>query len=170
MIEQALSFAGHPTIGTASYVLGTLAPGKSRATLHCKAGPIEIEYVDRTARASIPHNFHVHTELPITRAEIEILQPKLKGKEMPDIANVSPVKGMDFFYIQLSDFNTLALVECSGLKPKPRLDVAWNVGFCGSVFYVLGSRESSPDGAVKQSLRMRMIEGPLEDPATGSAS
>nr|OQO19625.1 hypothetical protein B0A51_13812 [Rachicladosporium sp. CCFEE 5018] len=170
MTEAELPFAGHPTIGTACYVVSTLAPGKSRAILQCKAGPIEIEYANGVSRASIPHNVHVHTESPFTGTEVETLQPKLEGKGLLNIVTVSPVKGMNFIYIHLPDLETLALVECTGLKPSPTLDSAWNVGFCGSVFYALGERSSSPDGAVKQSLRMRMIEGILEDPATGSAA
>ncbi|KAK6431356.1 hypothetical protein LTR95_012486 [Oleoguttula sp. CCFEE 5521] len=170
MTEAELPFAGHPTIGTACHVMSTLAPRKSRAILHCKAGPIEIEYADGVARASIPHNVHVHIESPFTGTEVKTLQPRLKGKELLNIATVSPVKGMNFIYIQLPDLETLALVECTGLKPNPKLDSAWNVGFCGSVFYVLGERPTTPDSAVKQSLRMRMIEGILEDPATGSAA
>ncbi|OQN96046.1 hypothetical protein B0A48_17846 [Cryoendolithus antarcticus] len=170
MTEAELPFAGHPTIGTACHVMSTLAPGKSRAVLHCKAGPIEIEYANGVSRASIPHNVHVHIESPFTGTEVETLQPKLKGTELLNIATVSPVKGMNFIYIQLPDLEALALVECTGLKPAPTLDSAWNVGFCGSVFYVLGERSTTPGRAVKQSLRMRMIEGILEDPATGSAA
>nr|OQO20859.1 hypothetical protein B0A51_12108 [Rachicladosporium sp. CCFEE 5018] len=170
MTEAELPFAGHPTIGTACYVMSTLAAGKSRAVLHCKAGPIEIEYDSSVAKASIPHNVHVHTESPSNAKAVTNLQPRLEGKELLNIATVSPVKGMNFVYIQLSDLETLTLVECTGLKPKPTLDSAWNVGFCGSVFYVLGERSTSPEAAVKQSLRMRMIEGILEDPATGSAA
>ncbi|KAK6431974.1 hypothetical protein LTR95_011860 [Oleoguttula sp. CCFEE 5521] len=169
MTEAELPFAGHPTIGTACHVMSTLAPGRSRAVLHCNAGPIEIEYAKGAARASIPHNVHVHTESPFTGAEVETLQPRLKRTELLNIATVSPVKGMNFIYIQLLDLETLALVECTGLKPAPTLDSAWNVGFCGSVFYVLGERPTSSE-TVKQSLRMRMIEGILEDPATGSAA
>ncbi|OQO11525.1 hypothetical protein B0A48_03252 [Cryoendolithus antarcticus] len=170
MTEAELPFAGHPTIGTACHVMSTLALGKTRAVLHCDAGSIEIEYANGVARASIPHNVHVHTESPFTGTEVETMQPRLKGAELLNIATVSPVKGMNFIYIQLPDFESLAIVECSGFKPAPILDSAWNVGFCGSVFYVLGERSTTPESAVKQSLRMRMIEGILEDSATGSAA
>nr|POE48015.1 putative isomerase [Quercus suber] len=67
--------------------------------------------------------------------------------------------------IELPDLATLALVQTSGLKPRAALDPGWDVGFVGSYFYVVTAHA---DGRVQ--LRTRMIEGTLEDPATGSAA
>ena len=159
MTEAELPFAGHPTIGTACYALGTLAKGKAKGSLLCKAGPIELEYADGVAKASIPHNVHVHTETPFSAGDVSTLQPKLKDIEPLSIETASPVKGMNFVYVQLPDLKALALVETSGVKPQPTLDKEWNVGFIGSVFYVLGDRFESDDEGVHQNLRMRMIEG-----------
>lgn len=167
MTDAELPFAGHPTIGTACYALGTLAKGKSKGRLLCNAGPIELEYRDGVARAEIPHNVHVHSETPFTVAEVHALQPKLGDVKPLSIDVASPVRGMNFVYVQLPNLKSLALVETSGSKPKPKLDVEWDAGFVGSVFYVLGE---SSNGKEQQSLRMRMIEGTLEDPATGSAA
>jgi len=170
MTEAELPFAGHPTIGTACYALGTLAKGKSTGRLVCNAGPIELDYEGGVARAAIPHNVHIHKETPFTTPDVQALQPNLRGTTLQSIDVASPVKGMNFVYVELPDLERLALVETSGFKPQPKLDREWDVGFVGSVFYVLGDRSEASDGAVQQSLRMRMIEGTLEDPATGSAA
>lgn len=171
MTEAELPFAGHPTIGTACYALETLAKGKRKARLVCNAGPIELEYESGVARAEIPHNVHVHGKTSFSRGDVRALQPKLEDAQLSSIEVVSPVKGMSFVYVELPDLEALALVETSGLKPQPKLDEDWDGGFVGSVFYVLGDKSRSPDGGdVRQSLRMRMIEGTLEDPATGSAA
>lgn len=170
MTEAELPFAGHPTIGTACYALETLAKGKSKARLICNAGPIELEYVNGVATASIPHNVHLHTETSFSVQDVQKLQPKLGQGSIRNIDIASPVKGMNFVYVELEDLKTLALVETSGFKPQPQLDKDWNVGFIGSVYYVLGEKTGSAEGETQQSLRMRMIEGTLEDPATGSAA
>jgi PhzF family phenazine biosynthesis protein len=122
MVDHELPFAGHPTIGTACYSLGTLAKGKSTGRLLCQAGNIEIDFADEVANAAIPHNVHVHTETPFTVADVELLQPKLKGEKMLDINVVSPVKGMNFINVELPDIEALGKVECSGVVGQPAPD------------------------------------------------
>ena len=165
---QELPFAGHPTIGAACYALGTLANNARKGKLICNAGPIELDYADGVARASIPHNFHRHQETPFTLEQVYELQPALKKSEIePQAIDVlSPVKGMTFVSIELPDLEALASCYTSGVKPNPTLDEAWDGGgFPGSLYYVVTDKAS---GSAK--LRTRMIEGALEDPATGSAS
>jgi PhzF family phenazine biosynthesis protein len=167
MIDAELPFAGHPTIGTACYALGSLAKGAARGRLHIPAGTVEAEFADSVAKAAIPHNVHLHTEAPFSVAEIEALQPRLQGRGVRSIDTVSPVLGMNFVCVELENLETLALVECTGKKAPAKLDREWNVGFVGALFYVKTGEE---DGGKKVKLRTRMIEGNLEDPATGSAS
>lgn len=106
-----LPFAGHPTIGTACYALSTLAPA-SKGRLLCNAGPIELTYTDGVARASIPHNFHQHTEVPFTLEEVYTLQPALRksGVRPKAIDTLSPVKGMNFVSVELPDLEALGEV------------------------------------------------------------
>jgi PhzF family phenazine biosynthesis protein len=67
MTSQELPFAGHPTVGTACYVLGRTAEergirdGVMEASFRLKAGPVELRYDvgKRTAKASIPHDLYV---------------------------------------------------------------------------------------------------------------
>jgi PhzF family phenazine biosynthesis protein len=167
MIDAELPFAGHPTIGTACYALGSLAKGAAKGRLHIPAGTVEAEFADDVAKAAIPHNVHLHTESPFSIADIEALQPRLQGRGVRSIDIVSPVLGMNFVCVELEDLETLALVECTGKRPSAKLDREWNVGFVGALFYV---KTGEDDGGKRVKLRTRMIEGAMEDPATGSAS
>lgn len=167
MIDAELPFAGHPTIGTACYALGSLAKGAGKGRLRIPAGTVEAEYVNGVAKAAIPHNVHLHREAVFSAAEIEALQPRLAGRVVRSIDTVSPVRGMNFVCVELEDLETLGLVECTGKRPEGKLDREWDVGFVGALFYVKTGEE---EGGRLVKLRTRMIEGVMEDPATGSAS
>lgn len=167
MTDAELPFAGHPTIGTACYVLGTLSPGSAKGRLHLPAGTVEAEFDGNAAKAAIPHNVHLHVETPFSVSELEKLQPRLQGKQVLQIDTVSPVRGMNFVCVELPDLETLALVQCTGARPAAKLDCEWDVGFVGALFYV---KTGSEDDGRRVKLRTRMIEGVLEDPATGSAA
>lgn len=158
---------GHPTIGAAVHALSALSPA-SRGRLLANAGPIELEYTNNTAQASIPHNFHLHTLHPFTLPSLHTLQPSLQDTPLSQtsIALASPVKGMTFIMVALPSLSALGKITSSA-KPAPKLDDydGWDTGFCGSYFYVVTSER---DDYV--ALQSRMIEGSFEDPATGSAA
>jgi PhzF family phenazine biosynthesis protein len=67
MTSQELPFAGHPTVGTACYVLGRTAEergirdGVMEASFRLKAGRVGLQYDvgKKTAKASIPHDVYV---------------------------------------------------------------------------------------------------------------
>ncbi len=67
MTSQELPFAGHPTVGTACYVLGRTArergvhSGLMEASFNLKAGRVGLRYDcgKMTAKASIPHDVYV---------------------------------------------------------------------------------------------------------------
>jgi len=67
MTSQELPFAGHPTVGTACYILGRTAEergirdGELKASFNLKAGPVGLRYDvgKKTAKASIPHDLYV---------------------------------------------------------------------------------------------------------------
>jgi PhzF family phenazine biosynthesis protein len=65
-VYSELPFAGHPTIGTACFVLSDMAKecgdqSKVEASFNIKAGRVQLEYdvEARTAKAEIPHNVYV---------------------------------------------------------------------------------------------------------------
>ena len=92
-------------------------------------------------------------------------QSKIQVKE--DYAIVSIVKGMTFVLIELESLEALSLVS---LASRPLevdgLDGDWSNTFVGAYFFVRTGKGKDGSWAV----RTRMIEGPLEDPATGSAA
>lgn len=162
-----IPFAGHPTIGASCYALGTLANNAKKGRLICNAGPIEVDYADGVAKASIPHNFHRHVQHEYTAEQIYGLHPSLKKAARPpkSIDVVSPVKGMNFVCIELSDLETLGLVDTSGPYPELPGDEGWAEGLWGSFLYVVTDESND-----KVEVRTRMLQASLEDPATGSAS
>jgi PhzF family phenazine biosynthesis protein len=179
--SQELPFAGHPTIGTACYVLSRAAAerriedGVIEAGFQLKAGPVALRYdvVKKTAKAAIPHDVHIH-EKRWNRDELLTLQKGLASAHknggvvlQENYPIVSIVKGMTFVLVELEDLEALAKVSLAGESVKiGGLDQGWNETFVGMYFYV--HTGNSEDGAVQ--CRTRMIEGPLEDPATGSAA
>jgi|SRR5690242_352574 len=181
MTSQELPFAGHPTVGTACYVLSRTAEergikdGVIDAGFHLKAGAVRLRYdvVKKTAKAAIPHDVHVHQKR-WTRDELFKLQPGVAAahergevKAHEDFPIVSIVKGMTFVLVELESVEALAKVSLAGQSVEIQgLDQGWDKTFIGTYFFV---RTGTSESGVTQ-LRTRMIEGPLEDPATGSAA
>lgn len=181
MTSKELPFAGHPTVGTACYVLSRIAEergitdGVIDAAFTLKAGPVGLRYdvEKKTAKAAIPHHVHVH-EKRWSKDELFKLQPGLARahersqiKAQDDYPIVSIVKGMTFVLVELESVEALAKVSLAGQSVEiDGLDEGWNDTFIGTYFYV---RTGKSKGGATQ-LRTRMIEGPLEDPATGSAA
>jgi len=150
-------FAGHPTVGTAFYILHILKLGVS--ALITKAGkiPISINEAGTGVSAEIPHNFHQHSKT----YDDHVLKPK---------AVVSIVKGMSFIFVQLDDLEALATAHVHGnlnvdtYNPEI-LDDGWKVGLVGTMYLVAQGEEE--DGRKKYRTRMFASR---EDPGTGSAS
>ncbi|KAK3070635.1 hypothetical protein LTR53_010119 [Teratosphaeriaceae sp. CCFEE 6253] len=170
MVSFELPFAGHPTIGTACYALGTLADNAASGKFLCKAGPIGLDYSAGVAKASIPHNVHIHTEHKFTLEQLYTFQPALKATKPPHAMNIiSPVRGMNFLCVELASLEDLALVKVTGIRPSAQLDTDWDVGFTASYFYVV-MHQPGDRRPERLDVRTRMIEGTMEDPATGSAA
>lgn len=116
---------------------------------------------------------HIH-EKRWTRDELFVLQPQLAGafeqgkiQAKEDYAIVSIVKGMTFVLVELENLEALSLVSLASKALKvDGLDEDWSDTFTGAYFFVRTGK--SKDGSAE--VRTRMIEGPLEDPATGSAA
>ena len=118
---------------------------------------------------------HLHSESPFSASDVEALQPGLLGRAaVRSVATVSPVRGMNFVCVELNGLEDLAAVGVNGRSAAVKLDAEWDVGFVGMLFYVRTGEDMAEgkDGERKRvvKLRTRMIEGNLEDPATGSAS
>lgn len=165
---QELPFAGHPTVGTA-WILAQRYPALQTATLNALAGPIDITYSREadviTASASIPHNVHRHSK-DVAAEAIITTQPQLRGKLMwPTQPVVSIVKGMTFILVQLNSRARLSEVTTTAGSVVADYDSGWTPTF-GCPYYFFIERES----AAAITVHTRMIEGALEDAATGSAA
>ena len=152
MTSKELPFAGHPTVGTACYVLSRTAEergikdGVINAGFQLKAGPVGLRYdvANKTAKAAIPHDVHVHSKR-WSRDELFRLQPGLasahaKGevKAQEDYPIVSIVKGMTFVLVELESLEALAKVSLAGQSIEiDGLDQGWNETFIGTYFYVI---------------------------------
>lgn len=154
--KAEVPFAGHPTIGSAIYVLKHKS--LSAKTLLTKAGPIPIsDGPDGKVAAEIPHDVHIHK----TKVHSEL-------SSTGDCPQVSIVKGMTFILVNVPDLTTLGKssrnIRETPYKPVD-LDAPWDVGFTGTFYYCDQGRNERG----QRAFRTRML-GSREDPATGSAS
>jgi PhzF family phenazine biosynthesis protein len=112
---------------------------------------------------------HIHKR-SYMREELLKLQPRLAESNInvkAEFPIVSIVQGMTFVLVELESEEALKLVATTGSPLSVSgLDEDWNKTFVGTYFFVRSNDRS--DGT--RVLRTRMIEGTLEDPATGSAA
>lgn len=182
--ERELPFAGHPTIGAASWAL-YLSPDKGDVTtLLTKAGPIPISLRPSgdEAAALIPHNVRIHQKkFPVQ--ELLRLHPTVKpfvsltAREEEGFPIVSIVKGMTQIHVELPSLEALAAVgTAAGGESVPAVDVSqggyldegWGGdGLVVLYFYV---RDVLDEVTGKKIIRTRMFLQSEEDPATGSAA
>ena len=172
--DAELPLAGHPLIGTACQ-LARQRPALASGTLVTKAGRVPVTWTaDGHAAVDIPHAVHVHAaRLP--RDEVLRLQPGLvdwAGALELDAGGcpvVSIVQGMTFALVELPSTEALDVVATAAarLQEAALLDAAWRPSFVGMYFYVRGCKDS---GTERMRLHCRMVDGTLEDSATGSAA
>lgn len=185
-IEEELPFAGHPTIGTAYFILEHLGWGFID-TLVPPAGPITIgSSADGAVTARIPHDVHLHSrtlrslhELGDKQVTAQI-EPALHDDEAIRVAELdapifSIVRGMTFLLVELPSLEHLGKVSVG-----KRLDLgnyislldagSWGHGFVGRYYFVRQAVADAEDGVRTETIRARMVELGFEDPATGSAA
>ncbi|KAF2022239.1 Diaminopimelate epimerase-like protein [Aaosphaeria arxii CBS 175.79] len=172
--RSRMSFAGHPTIGTAIYICQhpTLFPDLRQ--IKTVAGLVSFEYdeAQKTVEVAIPHDVYLHKQKLLPHPYPE---PSRNPTGESTVPLVSIVKGMAFNLVQLADLDSLAL-PTEGLLPFADLykfehldpGSGWDVGYTGTFYFTdLGYQKN---GEVSQrQLRTRSL-GSREDPGTGSAS
>ncbi|KAF4975792.1 hypothetical protein FZEAL_7452 [Fusarium zealandicum] len=167
--DAELPFAGHPVIGTAF----SLIP-EGVDTVVTKAGPVAIIHPRiGHVQASIPHNARCHrrTLADLTAPAPGQLSPhpEILRRELQSPL-FSIVNGMTFALINMPDLEHLAQVQTSVVSlPVELLDDGWQNGLLCKYYYLL-LRERDDDGVTVLSIRTRMMEATMEDPATGSAA
>lgn len=187
--DMELPFAGHPTIGAASWFLSLGEATSPVNRLITKAGAIPIALQQSGAPkggsgavvAKIAHNVHLHsTRFPLQ--ELLRLHPTLspffpaagaeEGSEAVSFPVFSIVNGMTQIHVQLPSLEALAAVTTSTGgelvgADSGYLDEEWANGLALVYFYVRDVENSDTGASV---IRTRSIVGNLEDPATGSAA
>ncbi|KAL2109135.1 hypothetical protein VUR80DRAFT_2933 [Thermomyces stellatus] len=176
--EAELPFAGHPTIGSSSWLLSAAA-ATSRAApkaILTRAGRIPISaapprFEIPAVAASIAHNTHVHQK-KFPGAEVLNIHPTLEPYVSRDaqFPIFSVVNGMSQILVQLPSLEALAAVTTSAISVRADEtyhDESWASGMVCPYFFVRDVRDDVLD---REVIRTRMIAGPFEDPATGSAA
>jgi predicted PhzF superfamily epimerase YddE/YHI9 len=187
---QELAFAGHPTIGAASWFLHHSQDIRDQTlvkSIMTKAGEIPISLwpngiASATIAARIPHNVRIHKcRFPLF--ELLRLHPSLipfldaSGSASKDFPIVSIVKGMTHILVQLANLAALAVVTtATGGEVIPSqsisnggyLDEGWESNGVTVIYFYVKDVDDETTG--KKVIRSRMILGSLEDPATGSAA
>ncbi|CZR64511.1 related to phenazine biosynthesis protein phzC [Phialocephala subalpina] len=172
--DEELPFAGHPTIGSATYALRILGKVREKGVLITKAGPIPISLQEGgRVQADIPHNTHLHGSTLGQKTAGKSIAGLSQNSEIRERELSAPlfsiVKGMTFLLVQLPNVELLGKVEMTGLSPdsSSALDPEFAPSFVSRYYYVL-ENEGAGEEVVK--IRTRMVEAKLEDPATGSAA
>ncbi|PLN81217.1 putative phenazine biosynthesis-like protein [Aspergillus taichungensis] len=183
--DMELPFAGHPTIGAASWFLSLGETSSPVNRLITKSGEIPIAVQQSGPSrgggvvAKIAHNVHLHSaKFPLR--ELLRLHPSLspffpadaEGAEAVSFPVFSIVRGMTQIHVQLPSLEALAAVTTSAggelvTADSGYLDEEWATGLALVYFYVRDVENSETGASV---IRTRSIVGNLEDPATGSAA
>ncbi|KAJ5096212.1 Phenazine biosynthesis-like protein [Penicillium alfredii] len=176
-----LPFAGHPTIGAASWFLchsTDAADASGVTTLATKSGDIPISIQDSISKAvsaQIAHNTRIHAAR-FGLKDLLRLHPTLAPFfPQPDVSFpvFSIVNGMSQVFIELPTLAALAAVtpatggELVSSTNGNYLDEGWRSGLVSVYFFV---REVDDDVTDQKIIRTRMMLGTLEDPATGSSA
>ncbi|OOF98793.1 hypothetical protein ASPCADRAFT_204511 [Aspergillus carbonarius ITEM 5010] len=184
---EEIPFAGHPTIGAASWFLehsANEADKENVQTLITKAGPFAISRVlssqSGAVAAKIAHNVHVHSSRFALSELLRLhpsLVPFLNQSRQDSFPVFSIVKGMSQVLVELPSLEALAATEgpvsgevipCKSVSEGGYLDPGWEgPGLIVVYFYVPGVLDESTG---KKVIRSRMFLRNFEDPATGSAA
>ncbi|KAH7319733.1 phenazine biosynthesis protein phzF [Stachybotrys elegans] len=183
LTHAEIPFAGHPVIGSAVSLMPL-----GVQTLITKAGPIAITNISSDAhghdglhtvvQAAIPHNVRLHANrLRNLDSDPSLARISAQPAAVVEASLQSPiysiVLGMSFILVELPSLELLGQVQRTGGPDYPvdkLLDQGWQTGFLGNYYFVRTAAPRDEAGRRHISLRTRMIEGTLEDPATGSAA
>lgn len=174
---REILFAGHPTIGAATWLLHLDPSPRSVKTLIPGAGPIPITPIPSQpgyVSAIAPHTYHQHTQ-ELHADRLLALHETLRAFIGQDhkFPIVSIVHGMTFVLVELDSLEALAAARLGNssaniLADSGILDSGWEYKSALCVYLYVRQAEPSADGV--EIIRTRMLVRGIEDPATGSAA
>lgn len=174
---REILFAGHPTIGAATWLLHHIPSRRPVQSLVPGAGPIPIAaspaqpgYVNALA----PHTYHLHTQ-GLSGEQLVALHQTLDphiGKDQV-FSIVTIVHGMTFALVELASLEALAIAQLGNQNANVSadsgiLDAGWEYKAPIGVYLFVRQAETSPENV--EVIRTRMFIRGIEDPATGSAA
>ncbi|KAA8650066.1 hypothetical protein EYZ11_004765 [Aspergillus tanneri] len=178
-----IPFAGHPTIGAASWFLSHSRAKEDGELVRClvtKSGEIPISLQQPPTKhavvARIAHNVRFHAaryplnELLRLHPSLAPFFPAAVQGGVDSFPIVSIVNGMSQVHVELPSLEALAAVTTTyEVVPVDGtyLDDGWGSGHCVKYFYV---RDVADARLGRNVIRTRMILGNEEDAATGSAA
>jgi len=165
-VQEELEFAGHPTLGTASWLYGNYPPmrGASEITLELRVGPIPVSFSQQqggpgffgTMRQNDPTFGEIHDRPAVAQA---------MGVAVDDLDSSLPIQtvstGTAFCIVPLRSLDVAARLAIP--QPAARAYLSRT----GAKFFYCTTRAAAQSGADWHA-RMQFYNG--EDPATGSAS
>jgi trans-2,3-dihydro-3-hydroxyanthranilate isomerase len=164
--QEELEFAGHPTLGTASwlYLHHPTLRGAETIVLRLNVGPIPVRFeagtqggVVGTMRQKDPVFGRTHQRAEVAAA-IGLREEDLSAEYAPQTVST----GMGFCVVLLRSMEVLQRLEMD-----QRTAAAWLKQSDGKFFYCIAASEQDSGGAAFHA-RMQFYGG--EDPATGSAA
>lgn len=180
-VDKELPFAGHPTVGVASWLLEHSSNESDNKVekLITKSGPLSLTRSSLGVGVNISHSVRVHSAR-VSMSEILNLHPSLEpffetSDSSIDFPVFSIVKGMNQVLVELPNTQALASVEgalgsqtlpCVTASKGGYLDEGWDVGSLTIYFYVSKCKDTNDEIVI----RSRMFINNSEDPATGSAA
>lgn len=169
-VAEELPFAGHPTLGTATWLFlhHPLLRGASTITLQLKVGPISVTFeapkngepgVRATMRQNDPHFGAEHEQAGVAGA-LGLAEADLALKYRPQTVST----GVAFCVVLLR-----SLEVCARLQIVQRVAQPWLEANGAKFFYCIAPAQTRalPEGPHWHA-RMQFYNG--EDPATGSAA
>lgn len=175
--KREILFAGHPTIGAATYLLVHDTSQRAPQRLIPGAGPIPISLIPSKpgyVSAIVPHTYHHHVaRCPAPR--LLALHSTLSSFVVEDqtFPIVSIVHGMTWVLVELHNLQALAAANLGNasaniLADSGVLDKGWEYNAPLGVYLYVRNAEAQSNGV--EAIRTRMLIRGLEDPATGSAA
>jgi trans-2,3-dihydro-3-hydroxyanthranilate isomerase len=168
-VQEELRFAGHPTLGTASWIHlnhPTLRHA-AQVTLDLPVGPITVRFASSEAQKTSPGVFGTMQQNDPTFGQLHdpVLVAEALGLLLEDLDSTLPIQtvstGMAFCIVPLLNMEVAARLQIPYSRAQPYLDTT------DAKFFHCITRAPT-DSNADWHARMQFYNG--EDPATGSAS
>ena len=160
-VQEELPFAGHPTLGTASYLRGN--SGASEIRLDLNVGTIPVRFEDRSGEPTFGEMTQRDPEFGMTHDRKTIAD--VTGIPLEEIDPSLPIQtvstGTPFTMLPIRSLEAIRRLQFNQQRATEYL------GRTGGKFFFCVTRETV-DSSARLHARMLFYNG--EDPATGSAS